>query len=167
MSAERSYGEIVSTTESLDDPRRRRVWLGLVLSGVGGFLCWAAWLGCDLHYDIDPVTGDASGPYERWQVVGSAVSLLVLVVIIGLSMKIKVAFASYALIAVVYMFGFCLSAVIQENFNPDMGADFWPLGAALLLVGAGTGIFAAGALVCLLRIAMARRSGRRCARGAS
>ncbi len=122
-------------------------------------------MGWDLYYDMDPVTGGASGPYQRWQVVGSALSLLVLVVIVGLSMKIQVAFGAYALIAVAYTVGFCVSAVVQGDLNPDMGADLWPLGAVFLLVGAGTGIFAAGALVCLLRAAMARRSGRRRAGG--
>jgi len=43
-------------------------------------LTWFAWMGWDTTYQVDPVTQVASGPYEAWQVIGCALSLLVLLV---------------------------------------------------------------------------------------
>jgi hypothetical protein len=43
-------------------------------------LSWYAWLAWDSEYQVDPVTQVSSGPYEAWQVVGCALSLLVLFV---------------------------------------------------------------------------------------
>lgn len=42
--------------------------------------CWWSWLAWDDTYQVDPVTGVASGPYEAWQVGGCVLSLLVLAV---------------------------------------------------------------------------------------
>ena len=41
---------------------------------------WAGWLGWDHEYQVDPVSQIASGPYESWQVVGAALSLVVLLI---------------------------------------------------------------------------------------
>lgn len=38
---------------------------------------WFGWLGWDDEYQTDAVTGATSGPYEAWQVIGCAVTLLV------------------------------------------------------------------------------------------
>ncbi|MFD8805926.1 hypothetical protein [Streptomyces sp. NPDC059597] len=37
---------------------------------------WAAWLGWDQHRDVHP-DGSTTGPYEPWQVIGLALTLLV------------------------------------------------------------------------------------------
>ncbi|MBK3640304.1 MULTISPECIES: hypothetical protein [Streptomyces] len=37
---------------------------------------WAAWLGWDQHYDVQP-DGTTSGPYQPWQVIGLVLTLLV------------------------------------------------------------------------------------------
>lgn len=44
--------------------------LALVTSAV-----WAAWLGWDQHRDVHP-DGSTTGPYEAWQVIGLALTLL-------------------------------------------------------------------------------------------
>ncbi|MEU5040384.1 hypothetical protein [Streptomyces griseorubiginosus] len=49
----------------------------LVLAGVS-MTAWAAWLGWDQHYDVQP-DGTSTGPYEAWQVIGLVVTLLVAV----------------------------------------------------------------------------------------
>lgn len=36
---------------------------------------YAAWLGWDQDYDVDPVTGAQSGPYQPWQVIGVVLCL--------------------------------------------------------------------------------------------
>jgi hypothetical protein len=41
---------------------------------------WYGWLGWDSTYQIDRTTQVASGPYEAWQVIGCALSLLVVFV---------------------------------------------------------------------------------------
>ncbi|MFD3665285.1 hypothetical protein ACFWVF_32575 [Streptomyces sp. NPDC058659] len=46
----------------------------LVLAGVG-VAAWAAWLGWDQHRDVHP-DGSTTGPYEAWQVLGLALTLL-------------------------------------------------------------------------------------------
>jgi hypothetical protein len=47
---------------------------------VGSALAWFGWMGWDNQYQQDPVTGQWSGPYEAWQVIGCALSLLALFV---------------------------------------------------------------------------------------
>ena len=126
-------------------------WRRLVLGTVGGFVCWAAWMGWDVYYDIDPVTGGASGPYHPWQVVGSALSLLVVVLVTGFSSRPRVAIPTYALITAGYTTGFCVSAIITSALFAGGGASLWPIGAAMLFIGAGTGIYIVGGLVSLLR----------------
>ncbi|WP_427165377.1 hypothetical protein ACQF4J_08240 [Streptomyces sp. C1-1] len=37
---------------------------------------WAAWLGWDQHYDVQP-DGTTTGPYQAWQVIGLVLTLLV------------------------------------------------------------------------------------------
>ncbi|MER5226843.1 hypothetical protein [Streptomyces flaveus] len=37
---------------------------------------WAAWLGWDQQYDVQP-DGTMTGPYETWQVIGLVLTLLV------------------------------------------------------------------------------------------
>jgi hypothetical protein len=127
--------------------RRDLGWRRLVLGTVGGFVCWAAWMGWDVYYDIDPVTGTASGPYHPWQVVGSALSLLVT----GFSSRPAVALPTYALITAGYTTGFCVSAIITSALFAGGGPSLWPIGAVILFIGAGTGIYIVGGLVSLLR----------------
>ncbi|MET8151497.1 hypothetical protein ACIBSW_20335 [Actinoplanes sp. NPDC049668] len=43
-------------------------------------LQWYVWMAWDTEYQTDPVTQVSSGPYEAWQVVGCAASLLVVFV---------------------------------------------------------------------------------------
>jgi hypothetical protein len=47
----------------------------LVLAGVSPAL-WCAWLGWDQSRDVHP-DGSTTGPYEAWQVIGLALTLLV------------------------------------------------------------------------------------------
>lgn len=38
-------------------------------------LIYVAWLGWDQDYDVDPVSGALSGPYQPWQVIGLVLCL--------------------------------------------------------------------------------------------
>ncbi|NEC86604.1 hypothetical protein [Streptomyces sp. SID12501] len=46
----------------------------LALAGVT-LAAWAAWLGWDQQYDVQP-DGSTTGPYEVWQVIGLVLTLL-------------------------------------------------------------------------------------------
>jgi hypothetical protein len=64
-------------------PRLKRMKRNLVgVPVVAGLsvLAWAGWLGWDDEYQVDAITGAQSGPYQAWQVVGCAVTLLVVLV---------------------------------------------------------------------------------------
>jgi hypothetical protein len=54
--------------------------IGVLVVAALSALLWYAWMGWDSQYQVDPVTQVASGPYEAWQVIGCALSLLVLLV---------------------------------------------------------------------------------------
>lgn len=64
---------------SVTGGRRRDV--SLVVGALGSAVAWLAWMGWDRGYHLDPATGLESGPYEAWQVVGSAVTFTVAVVV--------------------------------------------------------------------------------------
>lgn len=42
---------------------------------------WWGWFAWDDTYQRDPATGDASGPYELWQIIGCAACWIVLVLV--------------------------------------------------------------------------------------
>ncbi|MFF9338777.1 MULTISPECIES: hypothetical protein [unclassified Streptomyces] len=46
-----------------------------VVTGLLAIAAWAAWLGWDQKRDVHP-DGSETGPYETWQVVGLALTLL-------------------------------------------------------------------------------------------
>jgi hypothetical protein len=54
--------------------------VGVLAVAVCSALSWFAWMGWDQQYQVDPITGVASGPYEVWQVIGCVLSLLALLV---------------------------------------------------------------------------------------
>jgi hypothetical protein len=50
--------------------------IGTAAVAVLAALSWYGWMAWDHEYQTDPVTGVASGPYETWQVIGCALTLL-------------------------------------------------------------------------------------------
>lgn len=102
------------------------------------------------------MTGESTGPYEPWQILGSALSLLAIVLFIGATRRSRTAAIAFGFITTSYTVGFCVSAVISSELNPDGGASLWPIGAVFLMLGVGTGVFAVGGLVILVR-AVGRR----------
>lgn len=42
--------------------------------------CWWAWMAWDHSYQTDPATGQTSGPYQAWQVIGCVLCLIALCV---------------------------------------------------------------------------------------
>ena len=59
---------------------------GALAVAVATAVTWWSWLGWDNEYQVDPVTGDASGPYQPWQVVGCGLTLIAIAVVGGLTL---------------------------------------------------------------------------------
>ena len=93
-------------------------------------MTYAVWLGWDQQYQRDPVTGQPSGPYESWQVVGCATTLAVMALLAG-------ATARRGLAVVVLPLAFTLAWSIPTARSDETG--LWLVGAVGILVGTLTG----------------------------
>ncbi|SFJ68834.1 hypothetical protein [Cellulomonas sp. KH9] len=92
--------------------------------------CWFAWLGWDTQYRTDPVTGDVTGPYEAWQVVGCVVSLVAVTVLAVRALGGRRAVAAVAVT-------FTAAWVATQAPRDDSG--LWLVGALLVLLGTTVG----------------------------
>ncbi len=108
----------------------RRTWLTALALAVGAVLTYAVWLGWDQQYQRDPVTGQPSGPYESWQVVGCVTTLAVMALLAG-------AAARRGLAVVVLPLAFTLAWSIPAARSDETG--LWLVGAVGILVGTLTG----------------------------
>ena len=61
---------------------RRDAVAGIAIALITAGL-YLAWLGWDQDYEVDPVTGALSGPYETWQVVGVVACLGLVALVAG------------------------------------------------------------------------------------
>lgn len=104
----------------------------VVLAG-GAALSYAAWLGWDRQYDVDPVTGDYSGPYQAWQVVGCVVTLAVLATVAGWLRRPGLA---VAVVPVVFTLLWSRDAARTDD------SGLWVVGAVLLACGSLSGVAA-------------------------
>ena len=91
-------------------------------------LTTATWwtLGRDTTRDVDPVTGDVTGPYEAPQVIACVVVLVGLVVIGALLLPAWLAVLAVSL-------PFTAAWTLQASSTDDSG--LWAVGAVLVLVG--------------------------------
>lgn len=117
----------------------------VLLVALAAALCWLAWLGWDHSYQVDPLTGATSGPYQAWQVVGCALSLLVLQVA-ALLTGLRSLPVGAALTA-----GFAVPWTVQAATTDDTG--LYAVGAVLLVFG----LAAASALVSVVTLRLRRR----------
>jgi len=122
-----------------------------VLAG-GAALSYVAWLGWDRRYDLDPVTGTSSGPYEAWQVVGGVVTLAALAVLAGLLGRPGLA---VGVIPVVVTSLWSRDAAVRDD------SGLWVVGAVLLACGLLTGVAAVASLADGVRRRRAGGTGRR------
>lgn len=93
----------------------------------------AAWLGWDQQYDIEPATGNASGPYQAWQVVGCVVTLAVLATVAGLLRRPG--------LAVAIVPGVFTALWARDAARVD-GSGLWLVGAVMLAGGSLGGVAA-------------------------
>lgn len=104
--------------------------------------CWFAWMGWDAEYQTDPVTGEVSGPYEAWQVLGCVLSLVLVTV-----PAVRVLGGRRAVLVVTAAFTVAWS--IAPAATDESG--LWLVGAILVLVGTAAGTSLVALVVRLLR----------------
>ena len=103
---------------------------GALLLAALTVLTWYAWLGWDHEYQIDPVTGVASGPYEANQVIGCVLTLL------GLALAAGVLVHPWVPLAVMPL-AFTVAWSVDAAGEDETG--LWGVGAIMLLVGLSAG----------------------------
>lgn len=106
---------------------------------------WSAWMGWDTGYEVDPVTGVASGPYQAWQVVGCGATL-VLLLVGALLLRVRPPVACAAMTA-----AFTAAWTATAAATDDSG--LFLAGAVLVLLGLAAGT----AVVALVTTAVRRR----------
>lgn len=106
----------------------RNSYLTALITFVVAALTTATWwtLGRDTTRDVDPVTGNVTGPYEAPQVIACVVVLVGLVVIGALVLPAWLAVLAVSL-------PFTAAWTIQASSTDDSG--LWVIGAVLVLVG--------------------------------
>ncbi|MGW2094404.1 hypothetical protein [Promicromonospora sukumoe] len=107
-------------------------------------VAWWIFLGRDVVQDIDPATGNVTGPYEAPQVIACVLVLIALVVVGTLATRAWVAVLAVAL-------PFTVAWTILAQATDDSG--LWAVGALLVLLGT----LAGGALVAAITRAVVRR----------
>ena len=111
-------------------------------------VAWWIFLGRDVVREVDPATGNVTGPYEAPQVIACVLVLAALVVVGTLSAP---AWAAVLAVAV----PFTAAWTIQAQATDDSG--LWAVGALLVLLGT----LAGGAVVALVtRVVERRRAAR-------
>lgn len=110
---------------------------------------WLLWLGWDTQYTVDAQTGNTSGPYEPWQVIGCVLTLVLLAALAGTRL-------SPWLVAPVMTVAFTTAWSWRAASSDDSG--LWAVGAVLVLLGMAIG----STLVSLAARRLSRRpAGRR------
>jgi hypothetical protein len=87
--------------------------------------CWFTWLEWDNESHVDSLSGAVSGPYQAWQVIGCAVSLLAIAAI---------ATSLLPWIVPVVVMPVAFGAAMVFSITPEEMTARWQLGA-LLAVG--------------------------------
>ncbi|WP_129789916.1 hypothetical protein [Promicromonospora panici] len=106
----------------------RNKYMAALVTFIIAALTTATWwtLGRDTTRDIDPATGDVTGPYEAPQVIACVVVLVGLVVIGALLLPAWLAVLAVSL-------PFSAAWTIQASSTDDSG--LWAVGAVLVLIG--------------------------------
>lgn len=88
---------------------------------------YLAFLGWDQRRDVDPLTGAQTGPYQPWQVVGTAIGLLLVAFIAGRAGRT-------VLVSVVLPLTLTVCFAVDAATDPDADG-LWVIGAALVAFG--------------------------------
>lgn len=108
----------------------KNIMFGSIVTVVVSWICWWAWMGWDTTKDLDVATGNETGPYEAWQVIGSALCVVALVAVASVLWGPIVATVATT---VGYTGGWMITAFSQD----DQGLAL--VGGLLVLVGVAIG----------------------------
>lgn len=103
-------------------------------------LFWMSWLGWDTGYDVDPVTGNSTGPYQVWQVAGFVVCVALQAVLLQRHVQWLLAAGAMSL---------GITAAAAVSFSRD-DSGLAAVGLALILLGSLAGTLAVSACARLL-----------------
>ncbi len=106
---------------------------GLTLAALS-LAAWWAWLGWDTEYQVDPATGQASGPYTTAQVVACVLTIVVIAAVGGMLVPPWIVVPAMTI-------PFTVAWAVQAATTDDSG--LWVVGAVLL-----TGGMTAGTAAC-------------------
>lgn len=98
----------------------------LVALAVTTACCWWAWMGWDTERDLDPVTGQSTGPYQPWQVAGC---VLCLVAVAAYAARRIRPVAVVAVMSTAFTLAWSASAARLDD------SGLWAVGAVMVLVG--------------------------------
>ncbi|MCB5169591.1 hypothetical protein LG634_32890 [Streptomyces bambusae] len=108
----------------LPNPAGRLPLVPTLLLFVAAVAAWAGWLGWDQHRDVHP-DGSVSGPYQPWQVIGLAVTLV-----------LPVCWAAYRDHGRAAVAGTTGGLTVAAAFDwSDDASGLFALGAGMVLVG--------------------------------
>jgi hypothetical protein len=109
---------------------------------------WMAWFGWDTVRDVHPGTNNTTGPYELWQGVGAAVTLLILVVLAVRRLPV-------ANVVLAVSVGFTAGFTYSGATDPEADG-LYVIGAGMVLV---VMILSTTAVALLARLVLSRRDG--------
>ncbi len=124
--------------------------VGLGVAALGGAAAWLAWMAWDHGYHLDPATGRESGPYEAWQVTGSALTFAAAVVVACVVQRRPAPVVTAMVSAAAYTLAYAMTVA------PFAESGLVVLGVALVAVGT-----TAGGLVLAVAADAVRRRGSR------
>jgi hypothetical protein len=105
------------------------VWGALAVAGATA-VTWVAWLGWDTGYRFDPVTGERTGPYVAWQVVGCVLCLIAITVVGALVLP---PWIPPIVLTVTFTVVWTWWAAARD------GSGLWAVGATMVFVGLAFG----------------------------
>ncbi|WP_313404525.1 hypothetical protein [Aeromicrobium sp.] len=108
----------------------KNIMIGSVITVAVSWICWWAWMGWDTAKDLDLATGNETGPYEAWQVIGSALCVVALVAVATVQWGPLVATVATT---VGYTAGWMITAFSQDEQGLAL------IGGLLVLAGVAIG----------------------------
>jgi hypothetical protein len=112
----------------------RRTLAHSAATAAASALAFAAWIGWDRTYDLMPGTSSYTGPLQAWQVIGCAFSILA-VIVVAIRARLQIP----ALVVSVTTAVTAAYSIWAATMTNDIGANMWPIGAALVAGGAAIG----------------------------
>jgi hypothetical protein len=112
----------------------RRTLLYSIATAAASALAFAAWIGWDRTYDLMPGTTSYTGPLQAWQVIGCTLSVLAIVVV-----AVRAPLRISALVVSVTTAVTVAWIIWSLNMTNNIGANLWPIGAAMVAVSVATG----------------------------